>query len=361
MTHLVALNNAKKALKEHLFSKFKGDVVGVGIGNKTVGITDTGELALIVYVRQKRNDLPDNERIDRDKNVHTVIEREKVLLDIKQIGHIKKLSLHRQRHRPSCGGISEGHYLITAGTAGPLVEDENGLYRVSNNHVYANENNAKIGDPIYQPGPYDGGTATDRIGGLTDFVAIRTDRANKVDAALRAASHLELLTFCGMGDSPKRVSPAELHSLVTKSGRTTEVTRGVITDLSLDLEVEYDVGLVRFDNQILVESHEIFSQGGDSGSAVLATMTSDWVGLLFAGSEDGLYTICNHATDVCTQLDVTLYTGEVEEPPVEEPPVEQPPVIEPPAEEPKESNTGMWLLIGVAVAVAVGIFVMLLL
>src|SRR2546426_7505906 len=39
-------------------------------------------------------------------------------------------------------------------------------------HVLANSNGATIGDPEYQPGPFDGGTSTDQIATLTDFQTI---------------------------------------------------------------------------------------------------------------------------------------------------------------------------------------------
>jgi hypothetical protein len=89
-----------------------------------------------------------------------------------------------KRTRPAKGGYSVGHYGITAGTIGTSVYDilpggsTSGspaigvgmpprYYILSNNHVLANVNDAKIGDPILQPGPYDGGTdPADRIATL---------------------------------------------------------------------------------------------------------------------------------------------------------------------------------------------------
>jgi hypothetical protein len=45
----------------------------------------------------------------------------------------------RQRMRPAQGGVSIGHYKITAGTLGCLVRDgKGGTYILSNNHVLAN-------------------------------------------------------------------------------------------------------------------------------------------------------------------------------------------------------------------------------
>ena len=71
------------------------------------------------------------------------------------------------RQRPVPNGFSVGHPDITAGTIGARVKGGDGsIYILSNNHVLANINNASIGDAALQPGPYDGGTAADRIATL---------------------------------------------------------------------------------------------------------------------------------------------------------------------------------------------------
>src|SRR5437899_12519168 len=86
--------------------------------------------------------------------------------------------------------FSVGHPAITAGTIGARVRDALGhVYILSNNHVLANSNGASIGDPEYQPGPFDGGTAADQIATLTDFQAIDFSGANNtIDAAIRLSS-----------------------------------------------------------------------------------------------------------------------------------------------------------------------------
>ncbi len=53
--------------------------------------------------------------------------------------------------------VSIGQEDITAGTLGLRVTNGTDVLILSNNHVLANENNATIGDPILQPGPFDGG------------------------------------------------------------------------------------------------------------------------------------------------------------------------------------------------------------
>lgn len=48
--------------------------------------------------------------------------------------------------RPVPIGVSTGHPNVTAGTIGCRVTDGSNVYALSNNHVYADENDADIGD-----------------------------------------------------------------------------------------------------------------------------------------------------------------------------------------------------------------------
>ena len=76
---------------------------------------------------------------------------------------------------------------------------------------------------------------------------------------------------------------------VAKVGRTTGLTRGRVTAFELDnVEIEFDLGFLRFDGQIEIEGDgdEPFSDGGDSGSLVVNADLCG-VGLLFAGGDVG--------------------------------------------------------------------------
>ena len=94
---------------------------------------------------------------------------EGMLTDVVETGRIRALADPRIRRRPAQPGISIGHYDITAGTFGLLVQRGGDPLILSNNHVLADSNDAKIGDAILQPGPADGGTAADRIAALSEF------------------------------------------------------------------------------------------------------------------------------------------------------------------------------------------------
>jgi hypothetical protein len=150
--------------------------------------------------------------------------------------------------------------------------------------VLANSNNARIGDPILQPGPYDGGTvAADTIARLSRFVPINfaPGSSNYVDAAI-AEGAFDVLDreIYWVGYARGGIAPA-LNMVVQKTGRTTNYTTGRITAINATVNVNYGGGQVaRFVNQILTTN---MSAGGDSGSLLL-DMENRAVGLLFAGS-----------------------------------------------------------------------------
>jgi predicted ATP-dependent Lon-type protease len=89
---------------------------------------------------------------------------------------------------------------------------------------------------------------------------------------------------------------------VRKSGRTTGFTTGEITVIEATVTVCYGSGKdAVFENQLIMGP---MSQGGDSGSLIVAAGSLQAVGLLFAGSEQS--TIANPIQAVLNCLDVTL-------------------------------------------------------
>jgi len=278
----------------------RANVVGVGIGEKIKDGMPQGRLCVKVYVEKKiaKAQLPKKDLIPR--------ELLPVETDVEEVGKIVAQG-NSGRYRPAPGGVSLGHYRITAGTLGCLVKDKNSgkFFILSNNHVLANSNNAKKGDPILQPGPYDGGKKPkDTIGYLENWVEIEFGKeANSVDAALAEPKNINLvkseIMLIGL---PRGVAKAKLGMPIQKSGRTTGYTTGKIKDISATVKVNYDNQVALFRNQIIATS---MSQGGDSGSLVL-DMKKRAVGLLFAGSE--AVTILNPISEVCQALDIELYS-----------------------------------------------------
>lgn len=214
--------------------------------------------------------------------------------------------------RPVPTGVSTGHPDITAGTISCRVRDGSGnVFALSNNHVYADENQATIGDNVLQPGTYDGGVdPADAIGMLFDFepISFSPFARNKIDAAI-AMSSTELLTNStptdgGYGTPSSTIVRFARPGLeVMKYGRTTELTVGVVDSVHASVAVGYSTGTARFVRQIIVTPGG-FSAGGDSGSLVVTSDGSNPVGLLFAGSSS--QTICNPIQAVLSRFSVTV-------------------------------------------------------
>lgn len=231
---------------------------------------------------------------------------------------------HKFRIRPAPGGVSLGHFRITAGTFGCLTiglapPRNSRLLILSNNHVLADSNNGHLGDCICQPGPYDGGKCpADQVAILEKFIPINfAGGINYVDCANgwawpdRVRRELIYLSggvqrFFRIGNNP--IEPA-VNMLVGKTGRTTQLTQGKVTAVNVTVNVSYGGGRVgHFRDQFSVRANTgDFSAGGDSGSVIW-----QWAaglrpcGLLFAGG--GGTTFGNRITRVLAALGDQLYT-----------------------------------------------------
>src|SRR5438552_1104848 len=251
-----------------------------------------------------------------------------VPVGVRVTGRIMAFSDPTQRQRPAPLGFSVGHPAITAGTIGARVRDALGhVYILSNNHVLANSNGASIGDPEYQPGPFDGGTSADQIATLTDFQTINfTGVNNTIDAAIALSSVAVLDNAVpaddgyGMpnstsygdanGDGLLNDRDALLEINVHKYGRTTRLTHGQITGVNATITVCYAVSGItctktaRFVDQLII-SPGGFSGGGDSGSLIVTDDANlNPVALLFAGSST--VTIANRIDLVLNRFGVSI-------------------------------------------------------
>jgi len=295
------------------------NVVSVYYGYRYTNGKRVGE-GIVVGVSKK---VPANELSSSDI-IPKSIEGE--LTDVVESGEIKALALARtDMHRPIRMGVSIGHKDITAGTAGFVVRD--GI--VSNNHVLANVNMGKVGDDIYQPGPYDGnkkeehkcGTllryepiqfsscaASSFIKKLLNFVSkilgssvsfnySASNKSNYIDCAICKPSVQVSNNIIDVG-TPSGTSSVNLGDTVAKSGRTTELQEGEVTGLQASVQVNMGNGMYAlFEDQIVIGTPG-FSAGGDSGSAIVKRTDEGVfiVGLLFAGSST--QTIANNISRV---------------------------------------------------------------
>lgn len=279
----------------------KPNVVGCAVAHKITEEKETGDVSLTVFVTHK---LP-KELITEDDLIPETVEKFKT--DVVETGYIfaggpvaadvapiyeEEVDIEslRTHVRPAKGGHSVGHYKITAGTYATAVYDSRPFpgipkkyYVLSNNHVLANSNNANIGDPVLQPGPYDGGSyPRDVIARLSRFVPIRFDgQCNLVDAAIAEGPfHLLDREIYWIG-YVKGVSTVSIDTLVQKTGRTTNYTTGKVIGVNATVNVNYGGNLVAKMCRQIVTSN--MSAPGDSGS-LLCDMNENAVGLLFAGS-----------------------------------------------------------------------------
>jgi hypothetical protein len=264
--------------------------------------------------------------LENTRQVDAIQRRARGEVEVRYVGHVVKQQARpwgQTRKRPLVIGLSVGHFRITAGTLGAFVRLQKGgqVRLLSNNHVLADEDRAKVGDAILQPGAYDGGrNPRDRIGALDATVRLKKRGANRVDAALASlASRVgyDAGTLTGVGTLSSAPPPAiEDVDLVEKLGRTTGHTRGRVTAFEVDnLVVGYDQGNLRFDGQVEIEgaSTEAFSDGGDSGSLIFTSLGHEAVALLFAGGDQGGsngkgLTFANPITAVFELLKVALAT-----------------------------------------------------
>jgi hypothetical protein len=331
------VHEARRA-KERNLSALLGlpNVVGVGVGMRNRAGVATDEVCVVALVRRKMAPAA----LTPEAIIPMVVGG--VSTDVLEVGDLRAQAARTDRWRPAPGGVSVGHYRITAGTLGCLVRDRATGVRLilSNNHVLANENEAVPEDPILQPGPVDGGREeNDTIGYLERFVPISYARqpatcslarlvvqvgngaarlvgsrhrlesyqedpqaVNRVDCAVaRPAMDLDVSDEVLDIGRPAGVQAATLGLPVRKSGRTTGLTTGMITVIEATVDVGYGDKTARFEGQILTGG---MSQPGDSGSVLFHAASPAVVGLLFAGSDQA--TIYNPIREVMDALAVDL-------------------------------------------------------
>lgn len=308
------------------------NVNGLRAGTKIKDGVDTGEDAVHVFVTQK---LPKTDLKKKD----IVPERiDGVKTDIVEVGEIWALSMlpipkavnptgvdRTKKFDPVLGGISTGHPNITAGTLSIAQETDQGVFYLSNAHVFSDCNDGQKGDYLCQPGKYDDPTyQLNYFAELYDFIPIhfegedggqcpftnlalstlnvvarllgsyqkfyskdiRAEDKNYVDAAIAKPMldyrKYDALNILEVGKVTGIEDPV-LGMEVVKSGRTSAVNYGVINGLDVTVTVNYgDKGIATFYKQITTTP---ILSGGDSGSHLMNKNSIGAVGLGFAGSD----------------------------------------------------------------------------
>lgn len=231
---------------------------------------------------------------------------------IGQIGGLPPSSVGSPSHylhngRITCGssiGMGGG---MGAGTFGALIRIDGDLFGLTNNHVIGRCSYAEGGHPVLSPGNLDinpnflvhpftigvfersapmlnGSPATVPVSGNLDASIMRIVDETKV-SAMQGTSY----------PTPSSVSPITDGMKVQKVGRTTGHTYGVVSGKIAGFQsVTYAVPELQqqfsvfFSEAWIVEGVDgPFSDGGDSGSLVVATLPSGEmtaIGLIFAGN-----------------------------------------------------------------------------
>ncbi|PYN99688.1 MAG: hypothetical protein DMD89_10680 [Candidatus Rokuibacteriota bacterium] len=291
------------------------NVVGVGLGTKVTKGKATRQPCVRFYVDRKLGETAIPPEFVLPSTVNGVP------TDVIETGRFlaqpAAVPVQQRRQRPASPGCSIGFQFtgakagfVMAGTFGAVVAAGSVRYILSNNHVLADENSLPIGSAIFQPGLLDHGkVSTDQIARLTRFVPLKAGAANVVDAAIAevlVAKTVRPRVLPEVG-ALKSVTPIDATEgmKVHKTGRTTGYTRGSIFDVSATVKVQYDLGTLTFEDQVLIRGEGgPFSGAGDSGSLIVDRTSARATGLLFAGSSR--FTIANHIGDVLDALDVVL-------------------------------------------------------
>ena len=278
-------------------------VVGIGIGHKWTDGVAAGEACLHVFVVEK---LP-LDAIPEGGRIPAVIKGVKT--DVIEVGRLE-FQAGTNRVRPLQSGVSVGTKHGTQSTTGTLggfvknvIGSQEHYYILSNNHVLASNNAFPVGAPCYQQSVGDGGTDAEICGQLSAFIPLSTTQHNEVDAAIAEVEKDLIAGVRPYSDSPVPAQEVKVGTKVTKDGRTTGLTAGVVTALNVTIVVASATGA----QYTMVGQYACNypCQGGDSGSLVLREADNRPVGLHLSGSSVAA-TMCS-IEKVLSLLQVTLY------------------------------------------------------
>jgi len=300
------LAEARNMLEQELLPLAGAGFVGIGHSE--------AEGEVIVFVEDEQT----KERVPRSYNGYTV--RTEVTGKIQAFSTQVAEPLagvspeRRDEVEPLVGGISLSAYvpdLYYSGTLGMVTYDNKIL---SNSHVMAMHpvtyDFLDIGTSVIQPGSGDGGQLGAKVGELEDYIPIDfgSGAENYADAAISSIDGDIDVSYgeqFGEGGNYwiEGWTQVYFEDTVRKSGRTTGVTTGQVIIPNVDVWVQYGDQTAHFVDQIAVaQDNWSFSGPGDSGSAV--DKDGEFVGLVFAGSED--YAFVNKAQYIIDELGIAV-------------------------------------------------------
>lgn len=256
---------------------------------------------------------------------HAAIETNPPVLPQSAVDAAVRCYVHKGRR--TCGSSVISAVERGAGTFGSLVQLNDGnIYGLTNNHVTGGCNHTRVGMHILCPAPFDADPdhpAPLAIGRHHSFVPLasgdpRQVQLQELDAALFSLVDPELVSSMQgiYYDTPAAVIDPTGDMLVTKVGRTTGLTTGVIrgrfaTPLGIPYDADRFRSMVYFENAWVIQSLDgnPFSAGGDSGSLVVSQDGDHAVGLIFAGTTNGAVSYMIPIRTVLEQLGASLVGG----------------------------------------------------
>jgi len=286
-----SLAEARQALERELSPLVGAGFVGIGHSEAE------GEVIVLVEDEQTKKGVPHS---FNGYTVRTEVTGKIQILSTQVAEPLAGVSSERRGEvSPLVGGISLSAWVpgvYYSGTLGMVTYDNKIL---SNAHVIAMDPETDefldLGTAIIQPGSGDGGRLGAKVGELEAYIPIdfESGAENYADAAIgsiwgdAAASYGEQFDEGG-NYWIEGWTEVSVGDTVRKSGRTTGVTTAEVTDTNFSVLLEYGDETVRFVDQIQVKQNNwSFAGAGDSGSAV--DIDGEFVGLVFAGSEDYAY------------------------------------------------------------------------
>jgi Peptidase S7, Flavivirus NS3 serine protease len=305
------------------------NVTGVFTGRKVKGGVDTGQVAIVVTVSEKK-DVPAKQAVPKEINgVPTDVIEEKIepmlVVSAVRLEDIAPM-VDTATYATLEGGISlgpcrsfyleppevetAGNYVFT-GTLGCIVKDNKSsdMMMLSNFHVMCVDDTWATGDTMAQPSRVDTGSCPGDVVGSLKRAVLNTG----VDCAVATISGRPYsCEIVDIGDV-KGTDTATVDMAVRKRGRTTELTHGTVAATDYTTSVDYGdgLGVVTLTNQIRIVNDApqsaFFGKKGDSGSVVVDE-DNNIVGLYFAGNTTGTVGVANPIAGVLSALDISICT-----------------------------------------------------
>jgi hypothetical protein len=296
------------------------------------GLDENGEVAIVVYVNQHGKGMSEIVRAlpKKIKGVPVSVEITEPFRALIAkasrggVSHTAKQTPPIQLGTSGGWGYDLANGYCCGGTLGSLIQINGLQFILSNYHIFASDivlggNNrvATDGDPIIQPGLIDVGCNASNAQNVALLEADRSLPLSNVDAGIAQVIPGRVRTdgaILEIGTISTEPIPASIGQPVKKSGRTTGLTRSVVSGLNATVSVLYDDECAGdaaftkiFTGQIVIKNTgSKFIAGGDSGSLMVEDVKANPnpVGLLFAGSNTSA--IANPIEDVLNFFGATM-------------------------------------------------------